>query len=49
MNLEHLNLGAYSGFVMITDRSYTNDVELSTDSARLLHGTIHLRQGGLKV
>jgi Flp pilus assembly protein TadG len=47
--LEGRRSGPLAGFVMITDRSFTNAVELSTDSARKLLGTIYLPAAELRV
>lgn len=49
MSLEGRKSGSYAGFVMITDRSQTGSLAISTDSARLLHGTIYMPQATLDV
>lgn len=49
LSLEGRRSGPLAGFVMITDRSFTNALELSTDSARKLLGTIYLPAAELRV
>ena len=49
ISLEGRQSGPYAGFVMITDRSLTGTLAISTDSAHLLHGTIYLPQASLDV
>lgn len=49
LSLDGRKSGAFSGFVLITDRSYTSTVDLSTDNARNLHGTLYLPQAELHV
>ncbi|MGI4763814.1 MAG: TadE/TadG family type IV pilus assembly protein [Janthinobacterium lividum] len=41
--------GSYAGFVIVSDRSYTGTLSISTDSAHVLHGTIYLPNGSLAV
>jgi hypothetical protein len=41
--------GSYAGFVLITDRSFTDTLSISTDSAHQLHGTIYLPNASLAV
>jgi hypothetical protein len=41
--------GSYAGFVIVADRSYTGTLAISTDSARVLHGTIYLPNASLSV
>ena len=49
MSLEGRKTGAYAGFVIVTDRSMTTPFSISTDSARLLHGTLYLPQASLQI
>jgi len=49
LQLEGRKSGPYAGFVLITDRSYLGDVEISTSNARKLIGTIYLPNAGLTV
>ena len=41
--------GPFAGFAIVTDRSFTNAVELSTDSARQILGTVYLPSAQLRV
>ncbi len=41
--------GSYAGFVIISDRSFTGTLGISTDSAHILHGTIYLPNASLAV
>ncbi|AWN50425.1 hypothetical protein DK412_00685 [Methylobacterium sp. 17Sr1-1] len=49
LQLEGRKSGPYAGFVLITDRSYLGDVEISTSNARKLVGTIYLPNASLTV
>ncbi len=49
LQLEGRKSGPYAGFVLITDRSYTGTVEISTNNARKLLGTIYLPNADLTV
>lgn len=49
LNLEGRKSGPYAGFVLITDRGISNDVEISTTNARKLVGTIYLPNASLTV
>ncbi|WP_083469393.1 pilus assembly protein TadG-related protein [Methylobacterium variabile] len=49
LQLEGRKSGPYAGFVLITDRSYVGDIELSTSNARKLLGTIYLPNADLTV
>jgi hypothetical protein len=49
LQLEGRKSGPYAGFVLITDRSYTGDIEISTSNARKLIGTIYLPNASLTV
>ncbi len=49
LNLEGRKSGPYAGFVLITDRSFITDVEISTTNARKLLGTIYLPNASLTV
>lgn len=49
LSLEGRRSGPLAGFVLITDRSFSNALELSTDSARKLLGTIYLPAAELRV
>jgi Flp pilus assembly protein TadG len=49
LNLEGRKSGPYAGFVLIADRSYIGDVEISTSNARKLVGTIYLPNASLTV
>ena len=41
--------GSYAGFVIVSDRSFTGTLGISTDSAHVLHGTIYLPNASLSV
>jgi hypothetical protein len=41
--------GAYAGFVLVTDRSFSGKLSISTDHARQLHGTIYLPDATLDI
>ena len=49
MSLEGRKTGPYAGFVIVTDRSMTTPFAISTDSARILHGTLYLPQTSLLI
>lgn len=49
LQLEGRKSGPYAGFVLITDRSYSGTVEISTNNARKLLGTIYLPNADLTV
>ncbi|MGX7705504.1 TadE/TadG family type IV pilus assembly protein [Methylobacterium sp. Gmos1] len=49
LNLEGRKSGPFAGFVLIADRSYVGDVEISTTNARKLVGTIYLPNASLTV
>jgi hypothetical protein len=49
LQLEGRKSGPYAGFVLITDRSYTGTVEISTNNARKFLGTIYLPNAKLTV
>jgi len=49
ISLEGRESGPFAGFVMISDRSYTNTVSISTTSARELLGTVYLPVAALAV
>jgi hypothetical protein len=49
LSLEGRQSGPFSGFVLMTDRSFTNVLSISTDSARKLLGTIYLPNATLAV
>ena len=49
LSLEGRQSGPFSGFVLVTDRSFTNVLSISTDSARKLLGTIYLPNATLAV
>ncbi|WP_162561135.1 TadE/TadG family type IV pilus assembly protein [Methylobacterium terrae] len=49
LQLEGRKSGPYAGFVLITDRSYFGDVEISTSNARRLLGTVYLPNASLTV
>ncbi len=49
LNLEGRKSGPYAGFVLITDRTFISDVEISTTNARKLVGTIYLPNASLTV
>lgn len=49
ISVEGRKSGPYAGFVLITDRSFTNTVEISTTSARKLLGTLYLPNAQLRV
>lgn len=41
--------GTYAGFVLISDRSFTDTLSISTDSAHVLHGTVYLPAAALLI
>lgn len=49
LQLEGRKGGPYAGFVLITDRSYFGNLEISTSNARKLIGTIYLPNASLTV
>ncbi|TNC05218.1 hypothetical protein FF100_35995 [Methylobacterium terricola] len=49
LQLEGRKSGPYAGFVLIADRSYTGDIEISTSNARKLIGTVYLPNANLSV
>lgn len=49
MSLEGRKTGSFAGFVIVTDRSMTTPFAISTDPARLLHGTLYLPQAPLLI
>ncbi|WP_171070089.1 pilus assembly protein TadG-related protein [Methylobacterium terricola] len=49
LNLEGRKSGPYAGFVMISDRNFIGDVQISTSNARKLVGTIYLPNASLTV
>ena len=49
MSLKGRTSGPYAGFVIVTDRSMTTPFAISTDSARVLHGTLYLPQTSLLI
>ncbi|TGD94676.1 TadE/TadG family type IV pilus assembly protein [Methylobacterium nonmethylotrophicum] len=49
LQLEGRKSGPYAGFVLITDRSYSGDVGISTNNARKLIGTVYLPNASLTV
>ena len=49
LSLEGRKTGAYAGFVIITDRSFTGTLAISTKNAQKLLGTIYLPNATLEV
>ena len=49
LNLEGRKTGPFAGFVLVTDRSFTGTMSISTMNAKKLLGTIYLPNGTLAV